>query len=160
MSSDFSGFYKSMYFFLCNFFDNCLVKISHCCNPVPGDDIVGYITKGRGVSVHRTDCVNITNLNEIDAQRFIEVWWDSEQSADYSSDLRIIANDRNNLVVDIMNGIASTKSSVKAVNSRLTKDNLAIIDITAIVSSQEQMKKLIKTLSAIPSVTSVTRAKH
>ena len=72
----------------------------------------------------------------------------------------IIANDRNNLVVDIMNGIASTKSSVKAVNSRLTKDNLAIIDITAIVSSQEQMKKLIKTLSAIPSVTSVTRAKH
>ena len=140
--------------------DNCLVKISHCCNPVPGDDIVGYITKGRGVSVHRTDCVNITNLNEIDAQRFIEVWWNSEQSADYSSDLRIIANDRNNLVVDIMNGIASTKSSVKAVNSRLTKDNLAIIDITAIVSSQEQMKKLIKTLSAIPSVTSVTRAKH
>lgn len=140
--------------------DNCLVKISHCCNPVPGDDIVGYITKGRGVSVHRTDCVNITNLNEIDAQRFIEVWWDDNQDSDYTSDLRIIANDRSNLIVDVMNAVSAAKSSLRAVNSRIIKDNLAIIDITAVISSQDQMKRLVKVLSAVPSVTSVTRTKH
>lgn len=139
---------------------NCLVKISHCCNPVPGDDIVGYITKGRGVSVHRTDCVNITNLNEIDAQRFIEVRWAAEQTSNYISDLQIIANDRNGLMVDVMNTVSAAKSSIKAVNSRVTKDNLAVINITAVVASQEQIQKLMKSLRSIESVTSVTRVKH
>lgn len=139
---------------------NCLVKISHCCNPVPGDDIVGYITKGRGVSVHRANCVNITNLNEIDARRFIEVYWATEQTSSYTSDLQIIANDRNGLMVDVMNAISAAKSSLKAVNSRVTKDNLAIFNITAVVESQEQIQKLIKSLWAIDSVTSVTRTKH
>ncbi len=139
---------------------NCLVKISHCCNPVPGDDIVGYITKGRGVSVHRADCVNITNLNEIDAQRFIEVKWAEEQNSSYTSDFQIISNDRNGLVVDIMNTISSVKSSLKAINSRVTKDNLAIINITAVVSSLDQMKKLMSALRNVESVTSVTRLKH
>lgn len=140
--------------------NNCLVKISHCCNPVPGDDIVGYITKGRGVSVHRADCVNIVNLNEIDAQRFIEVWWSSEQNSDYTSDLQIIANDRNGLMVDVMNVVSAAKSSIRAVNSRVTKDNLAIINITAVVTSQEQIQKLMKSLRGIESVTSVSRVKH
>ena len=139
---------------------NCLVKISRCCNPVPGDDIVGYITKGRGVSVHRTDCINMTNLNEIDAQRFIEVRWSDDQTSSYTSDLQIIANDRNGLMVDVMNTVSAAKSAIKAVNSRVTKDNLAIINITAVVSSQEQIQKLIKTLKNIESVTSVTRVKH
>ena len=139
---------------------NCLVKISRCCNPVPGDDIVGYITKGRGVSVHRTDCINMNNLNEIDAQRFIEVHWSDEQTSNYTSDLQIIANDRNGLMVDVMNTVSAAKSSIKAVNSRVTKDNLAIINITAIVSSQDQMQKLLKSLKNIESVTSVSRIKH
>jgi len=139
---------------------NCLVKISRCCNPVPGDDIVGYITKGRGVSVHRTDCINMTNLNEIDAQRFIEVRWSDDQTSSYTSDLQIIANDRNGLMVDVMNAVSAAKSAIKAVNSRVTKDNLAIINITAVVSSQEQIQKLMKTLKNIESVTSVTRVKH
>lgn len=140
--------------------NNCLIKISHCCNPVPGDDIVGYITKGRGVSVHRADCINITNLNDIDAQRFIEVWWSDEQNSSYTSDLQIIANDRGGLMVDVMNSISSAKSSLKAVNSRVTKDNLAIINITVVVDSQEQIQKLMKSLRTIESVTSVTRVKH
>lgn len=139
---------------------NCLVKISRCCNPVPGDDIVGYITKGRGVSVHRTDCINMTNLNEIDAQRFIEVKWSDDQNTSYTSDLQIIANDRNGLMVDVMNTVSAAKSSIKAVNSRVTKDNLAIINITAVVSSQEQIQKLMKSLRGIESVTSVSRVKH
>lgn len=139
---------------------NCLVKISHCCNPVPGDDIVGYITKGRGVSVHRTDCINMTNLNEIDAQRFIEVRWSEDQTSSYTSDLQIIANDRNGLMVDVMNTVSAAKSAIKAVNSRVTKDNLAIINVTVVVSSQEQIQKLMKTLKNVESVTSVTRLKH
>ncbi len=140
--------------------NNCLVKISHCCNPVPGDDIVGYITKGRGVSVHRTDCVNITNLNEIDAQRFIEVWWSDEQNSNYTSDLQIIANDRNGLMMDVVNVVSAAKSYLKGVNSRVTKDNLAIINISVNVTSQEQIQKLINTLKNIDSVTSVVRLKH
>lgn len=140
--------------------NNCLVKISHCCNPVPGDDIVGYITKGRGVSVHRADCVNITNISEVDAQRFIEVWWAADQSSNYESDLQIIANDRNGLMVDVMNVVSAAKSSIRAVNSRVTKDNLAIINVTAVVSSQEQIQKLMKLLRGIESVTSVSRLKH
>lgn len=140
--------------------NNCLVKISHCCNPVPGDDIVGYVTKGRGVSVHRADCVNITNISEIDANRFIEVWWSSNQNSDYTSDLQIIANDRNGLMVDVMNVVSAAKSSLKAVNSRVTKDNLAIINITAVVTSQEQIQKLMKSLRSVESVTSVSRLKH
>ncbi len=140
--------------------NNCLLKISRCCNPVPGDDIVGYITKGRGVSVHRTDCINVTNLNDIDAQRFIEVWWSEDQNSSYTTDLQIIANDRSGLMIDVMNAVSAVKSSIKAVNSRVTKDNLAIINITAVVSSQEQIQKIIKSLKMIESVTSVTRLKH
>ena len=140
--------------------NNCLVKISHCCNPVPGDEIIGYITKGRGVSVHRADCVNMTNLSDVDAQRFIEVWWSNSQNSEYTSDLQIIANDRNGLMVDVMNVVSAAKSAIRAVNSRVTKDNLAIINITAVVSSQEQIQKLIKLLRGIESVTSVSRLKH
>lgn len=139
---------------------NCLVKISHCCNPVPGDDIVGYITKGRGVSVHRANCVNITNLNEIDARRFIEVQWAGDQTSSYTSDLQIIANDRGGLMVDVMNAVSAAKSTLKAVNCRVVKDNLAIINMTAVVSSQEQMQKLMKSLRSVEGVTSVSRVKH
>lgn len=140
--------------------DNCLVKIAHCCNPVPGDDIVGYITKGRGVSVHRSDCVNITSLDGENSERFIDVKWAEEQTSGYSSDIRIISNDRNGLVIDVMNAVSVAKSSIKTINSRLTKDNLVIIDITAVVNSQEQMHKLIKVLNGVSGVTSVTRMKH
>ena len=140
--------------------DNCLVKIAHCCNPVPGDDIVGYITKGRGVSVHRSDCINITSLDGENANRFIDVSWADEQTSSYSSDIRIISNDRNGLVIDIMNAVSVAKSSIKTINSRLTKDNLVIIDITAVVTSQEQMHRLIKVLNGVAGVTSVTRIKH
>lgn len=140
--------------------DNCLVKIAHCCNPVPGDDIVGYITKGRGVSVHRTDCVNIQNFDNEAENRFIEVDWAFDEKLNYTMDIRIISNDRLGLVVDIMNAISSARSTVTAINTRLTKDALAIIDMTVLISSQEQVQKLIKVLSNVAGVTSVARVKH
>ncbi len=140
--------------------DNCLVKIAHCCNPVPGDDIVGYITKGRGVSVHRTDCVNIQNFDNEAENRFIEVNWAFDEKLSYTMDIRIISNDRLGLVVDIMNSISSARSTVTAINTRLTKDALAIIDMTVLISSQEQVQKLIKVLSNVAGVTSVARVKH
>ncbi|MEE1043105.1 MAG: ACT domain-containing protein, partial [Clostridia bacterium] len=106
------------------------------------------------------DCINITNLSDVDSQRFIEVWWSNNQNSDYTSDLQIIANDRNGLMVDVMNVVSAAKSAIRAVNSRVTKDNLAIINITAVVSSQEQIQKLMKLLRGIESVTSVSRLKH
>ena len=81
--------------------DNCLVKLSKCCNPVPGDEIIGYITRGRGVSVHRTDCVNTKNLlNE--GNRIIDVYWSDNKKTTYSVDIEIYANDRSGLLADII----------------------------------------------------------
>ena len=81
--------------------DNCLVKLSKCCNPVPGDEIIGYITRGRGVSVHRTDCVNTKNLlNE--GNRIIDVYWSDNKKTTYSADIEIYANDRSGLLADIV----------------------------------------------------------
>ena len=86
--------------------DNCLVKLSKCCSPLPGDDIIGYITKGRGVSVHRTDCVNVKDLlNE--PNRMIDVSWFSETKAAYNVDIEIYANDRSGLLADIISTLES-----------------------------------------------------
>jgi len=152
--------YKSTNGIVVKGIDNCLVKISHCCNPVPGDDIVGYITKGRGVTVHRSDCVNINNLSEIDANRFIEVWWDKGNTDTYLCDLSIIANDRNGIVMDILTAISANKSSLASINTRNLKDGLVNLVISVSVSSKEQVQKLIKSIINVESITSVTRVKH
>lgn len=141
--------------------DNCLVKLSRCCNPVPGDDIIGYITKGRGVSVHRLDCVNIVNADDIDTKRFIDVSWaDNDNTSTYLSDFRIISNDRSNLLADIINSVSLSKATIRLINTRVTKDNLVIIDLSVVISSQEQLKNMVKAINTVPSVTSVQRVKH
>ena len=152
--------YKSNNGIIVRGIDNCLVKISHCCNPVPGDDIIGYITKGRGVSVHCKDCENIINASDIDMQRFIDVWWDDKNSENYSTDIQIIANERNGLIIDILNTISSIKSSLNSINTRNLKDGLVNISISVSVMSKEQIQKMIKAINAVESVTSVSRIKH
>ena len=139
--------------------DNCLVRLSRCCNPVPGDKIIGYITRGRGVSVHRADCTNVTgNLN--DEGRLIEVSWYSASNVAYKADITLMANDRAALLMEITNVIAEAKLHLKAINARTTRDQLVIINLTLEINDTEQLDKIIKKLKKVDSVFEVTRSKQ
>lgn len=138
--------------------DNCLVKLSKCCNPVPGDEVIGYITKGRGVSIHRKDCTNINDLINEEA-KIIDVYWADEEKASYNVDIEIYANDRQGLLADIIGQISSTQSKLMAVNSRANKEKIAITELTIEVENIEELNKVIKSLRKIDSVYEVKRKK-
>ncbi len=139
--------------------DNCLVRVSRCCTPLPGDDIIGFITKGRGVSVHRTDCVNVNpdNLSEEEKARLIECFWTEEPKGRYLSDIQVESTDRDGLLADIINSVSEHKLSISALNSRLTKNRIAIIVMTIELTSKNQLDNLIKRLCTIPGVFNVVR---
>lgn len=137
---------------------NCLVRIARCCNPVPGDEIIGYITRGRGVSVHRADCVNIAE-NLMSEDRLIEVEWDSVNNASYMADINILANDRTALLMDITNDIGKKDIPMKGINARTTKDQIAIINITLEITNTRQLNSIIKKLKKVNGVFQVTRKK-
>ena len=138
--------------------DNCLVKLSKCCNPLPGDEIVGYITKGRGVSVHRKDCVNVKDLLT-EENRMIDVEWYSEEKASYQVDIEINSNDRAGLLLDILREIGTTRAKILGVNTKTTKERIAIIDITLEVENLDELNKAIKILRKVDSVYEVRRKK-
>jgi len=137
--------------------DNCLVRLSRCCNPVPGDEIIGYITRGRGVSVHRTDCPNIVN-NSGD-ERLIEVKWFTSVELSYKANITVMANDRTALLMEITNAIAEAKIPLKAMNARTNRDQVAIINLTLEIVDTEQLEKIIKKLKKVGGVFEVTRNK-
>ena len=139
--------------------DNCLVKLSKCCNPVPGDEIIGYITKGRGVSIHRTDCVNVKELFE-EEDRIIDVeWYNKNKNTSYTVDIEVYANDRDGLLADIIKELSNIKAKLMAVNYRATKEKIAITDITAEVEDIDELNKILKTLRKVDSVYEVKRKK-
>lgn len=138
--------------------DNCLVRLSKCCNPVPGDEIVGFITRGRGVSVHRKDCVNMKDLISQDG-RMIDVYWYNEPKASYNVDIEIYANDRNGLLADIIKEIGNNKCKLIGVNSKANKERIAITDVTVEVENLEELNKILKALRKIDSVYEVNRKK-
>ncbi len=138
--------------------DNCLVKLSKCCNPVPGDEIIGYITKGRGVSVHRADCINIGSLLSEEG-RMIGVKWANEEVASYTVDIEVFANDRLGLVADILREVQNTKNKVLAINARTTKERVCIVEFTVEVPSLTILNNILKILRKIDSVYEVKRKK-
>ena len=139
--------------------DNCLVKFSRCCNPVPGDDIIGYITKGRGVSIHRTDCVNMQELLQ-DENIIIDVsWYNEETNGSYNVDIEVFSNDRTGLLSDIVKEITSQKINIMGVNTKTSKERIATIEITLEVENIEQLSKVIKAIRKIDSVYEVKRKK-
>ena len=139
--------------------ENCLVKLSKCCNPVPGDEIIGYITKGRGVSVHRKDCVNVKELLE-EENRIIDVeWYNEEKNSVYTVEIEIFANDRNGLLADIIKEINSMKTKIIAVNCRANKEKIAITELTVEVQNIEELNKVLKALRKVDSVYEVKRRK-
>ena len=136
--------------------DNCLVKLSRCCNPLPGDTIVGYITKGRGVSVHRADCVNVKELvsNE---NRMIDVYWYQEGKAKYQVDIEVYANDRKGLLADIIRKTEEVKATLIAVSSKANKERVALTELTIEIENLDELNKVIKALRNVDSVFEVKR---
>ena len=138
--------------------DNCLVKLSKCCNPLPGDEIVGYITKGRGVSVHRKDCYNVKDLIS-EENRMIDVEWYEEEKSSYQAEIEIFSNDRVGLLVDILKQLGTTKANILGVNTKTTKERIAIIDITLEVENLEELNKAQRVVRKVDSVYDVKRKK-
>ncbi len=138
---------------------NCLVKFSKCCSPVPGDDIVGFITRGYGVSVHRADCPNVLRSrdNPAEAGRWIRVSWADKTSESYHTMLQVVAKDRISLIVDVSTVLSSTKTRVLSLNARSTPDGFGLLDLGIEVSDRDQLKTVMNRLEQIQGVMKVTR---
>lgn len=140
--------------------DNLMIKLAKCCNPVPGDDIVGFITKGRGISVHRCDCSNVTNLPEHEKARFIEVEWeDLKAGKSYDAEICIVGSDRKGILADISRACEDMDIHLSGVNAKAGKDGNLTMTITLSISSTQEMQKVLRNLRNIEGVTHVYRAK-
>ena len=136
------------------------VRFSKCCNPVPGDEIVGFVTRGRGISIHRTDCVNIINFPANERARLIEAEWEQTENKDekYSAEINIYAGNRKGLIVDISRLFTEANIDVRFMNSRVNKKQLATINLGFVVSGKEELNRLIDNLRKIDGVTDIERA--
>ena len=135
------------------------VRFSKCCNPIPGDEIVGFVTRGRGITIHRTDCVNVMNMSEMDRSRLIEAEWqqDTRASEQYMAEINVYANNRTGLLVDISKIFTERKIDVRSINSRTSKQEKATISMNFNVSSKEELNSLIEKIRQIDSVIDVER---
>lgn len=137
------------------------VRFSKCCSPVPGDEIVGFVTRGRGISIHRTDCVNILSLPEMERYRLIEADW--QQDAETSStgkffvDIKIYANNRNGLLADISKAFTERDINIISVNTRTSKQGIATMQLSFEIGSREELTKIIDRVRTIDSVIDIER---
>ncbi len=139
--------------------DNCLVKFSRCCMPVPGDPIVGFITRGQGVSIHRKDCKNYLNQSAGDNEaRWIKVSWANQITNSYVTTFTIAARDRSGLVLDIATVLNSLNAKVRTLSARTTVPGEALIVVTLEVKNSSDLKYIISRIASIPGVTNITRA--
>lgn len=139
--------------------DNLLIRFSRCCNPVPGDEIIGFITKGRGISVHRKDCVNVLSLPADERSRFIEVEWDAnEENQSYNVDICILSEDRKGLFSDLSKVCEDMDVHITGVNAKSAKDEIVNITMTLSISNTNQMQKILRSLRSIPGVADVYRS--
>jgi len=136
---------------------NCLVKFAKCCTPVPGDEIVGFVTRGYGVSVHRKDCPNAKEIGQESVGRWINVSWGNDTNETYSTSLEVVCKDRNNLLVDISTALSTSKVNVASLNVRSTSDGFAIFYLVANVTDKVQLDSLMNKLHGIHSVIQVSR---
>ncbi len=139
--------------------DNCLIKFSHCCNPLPGDDIIGYITRGHGVSIHKRDCNNVPKNIELSDQRerWINARWDGSKSENFASTLKASAIDRDGIVIDIMTAISNMRVPIHSINARELKDGNCTVMLTISAESVEHLKSIIARIEKISGIFSVER---
>ena len=142
--------------------DDVAVRFSKCCNPVPGDEIVGFVTRGRGVTIHRTDCVNMLHLAESERERLIDAEWQSGLKAPagekYTTEIKIYGNNRTGLLVDISRTLTERNIDVTAMNVRTSKQGTATITISFDISSVEELNRIIDKLRQIESVLDIERS--
>ncbi|ETI96367.1 MAG: hypothetical protein Q606_CBAC00074G0001, partial [Intestinibacter bartlettii DORA_8_9] len=140
--------------------DNILVRFAKCCNPLPGDDIIGYITKGRGVAIHRKDCPNIKLDDEFLKNRLVEVEWNNPEKSKFEGEVKIIAIDRVGLLNDVIHIVSMEKLSISGINCRVLKDNTANISLLVEVNDISELKQLMKKIKSIPGVDEVSRMRN
>lgn len=139
---------------------NVLVRFAKCCSPVPGDPIVGYITRGRGVSIHRLDCKNVDELLKNDENKIIEVSWGMPKGAEYIAEIQIDANDRFGILADIMDVIKDSNTTLYAVNAKPMKNGIALTDLQLKILNVEDLNIVMKKLKKIKSVLEVYRKEN
>ena len=138
------------------------VRYSKCCNPVPGDEIVGFVTRGRGISIHRTDCVNIMNLPEIERARIIEAEWQNNESENnsgekYLTEIQIFAHNRTGLLADISRIFTEKDIDVHSINSRTNKQGVATISMSFFIGGKSELTKLVDKIRMIDSIIDIVR---
>ena len=138
--------------------DNCLIKFSRCCTPIPGDDIVGYITRGQGVSINRTDCANYARreFTPEDIGRWISVSWADEIKESYATAITVVSRERSGLIMDIATIFNTLNTKVRTINARDTGDK-SIVNITLETTGLDELKAIINKLAALPGVVEVNR---
>ena len=135
-----------------------MVRLAKCCTPLPGDEIVGYVTKGRGVAVHRVDCPNANqDSNEFFTKRLVEVSWDDEKSGTFETEIYMKIIDRRGIINDITHIISNEKISLNGINARKNKDGNLTINLLVEVENINILNLLIKKLRAIPGVNEIYR---
>ena len=140
--------------------DNCLIKFSKCCNPLPGDDIIGFITRGYGVSIHKRNCSNVPKdiSKALEPERWVNARWAGDIEDEFESTLEILATDRTGLLADLTNQLSSMHIFIHTLNSRELKDNNAIIYATITVNGLDHLKSVISRLSNINGIISIGRS--
>jgi GTP pyrophosphokinase len=138
------------------------VRFSRCCSPVPGDEIVGFVTRGRGVSIHRTDCINVINLPEEDRARLIDAEWNvsadgKETGGVYSAEIKIYANNRTGVLVDISKVLTENKIDVTSMNVRTSKQGKATISIGFEINGKDQLNEIITKIRNVESIIDIER---
>ena len=137
------------------------VRFSKCCSPVPGDEIVGFVTRGRGISIHRTDCINLMNLPELDRHRLIDAEWqpmDGQDSSEkYFAEINIYANNRNGLLADVSKALTEKDIDILALNTRANKQGTATMSVSFEIRSREELQRIIDKIRTIDSVIDIER---
>ena len=141
--------------------DNLMIRMARCCNPVPGDDIIGFITKGRGISVHRKDCDNLKSLPPQERARFIDVSWDTDNTQDksFNAELTLIAKDQKSMISSISKICEDLDVNISGLNAKANKDETVVINLNLSIQNKEQMEKIIRSLKNVPGIMEAYRTK-
>ena len=139
--------------------DDLAVRLSKCCSPVPGDEIVGFVTRGRGITIHRTDCINVMNLPDIERSRLIDAEWQESAEAlnKYSAEIKIYAHNRVGLLVDISKIFTERQIDIKAMNTRISKQDVATISMSFETKNRDDLRSLVEKLRQIDGIIDIER---
>lgn len=137
--------------------DNILIRFAKCCNPLPGDEIVGYVTKGRGVAIHRADCPNATSNGDFFKNRLVDVAWSNLESSKFEAEIQIKSADRRGIINDITHIVAIEKVSLNGISARKGKDGVVSVNLLVEVNNIDELNTLMKKIKSIPGVENIYR---